>query len=290
MKLITITGLLTFALSFSNMTNNASFKPSFTEKEILTQLDLAFKGIPSEYYPVGEKDDIKYNFFFDLEHGYFSTAGNRIHLYSDADRWAIVFEKNGYANRTGDAEIELGYVGNCINYPTDKYPERNYITNASRIILITREEYKRIQNKSESEMEQFELVDPIAKSVIVRGHNVTIEHNVKKYAPFGIKPRDFDNPKRLISFQGLIRYLSETEPSIVNASNADIKAHLPSDLPEIAILDRFHFESVYQKNRFPSEQETYQLIAKVLVTRNFDFWKPKSKPNNHWSNWESGNL
>ncbi|QEM06328.1 hypothetical protein DIU31_023430 [Mucilaginibacter rubeus] len=174
MKPILIIGLLPFALLFYNVANNTSFKTSFTEKEILTQLDLAFKGIPSEYYPAGKKDDIKYNFFFDLEHGYFATAGNRIHLYADASRWAIVFEKTGYANRGGDAEIELDYIGNCINYPIDKYPERNYITNASRIILITGEEYERIQNKSGSEMEQFELVDPNANYVIVRGHKVKI--------------------------------------------------------------------------------------------------------------------
>lgn len=281
---------LFFAIIFLSMTTKNSHTAGFTEKEILKQLDLAFQGTPSEYYPQGEKGDIKYNFFLDLEHGYFYTAGNRIHLYADANRWAIVFEKNGYANRGGDAEIELDYIGNCIHYPVDKYPERNYITNTSRMILITGEEYERIQNKSGSEMEQFELVDPSANYVVVRGHKVMIEHNKKNYAHFGIEPRNFDNPKNLTSFEGLVRYLTETEPSIMNATKDDIKAHLPGDLPEITTIDKFHFESVYQKNSLPSDQETYQLIAKVLVTRNPDFWKPKSKPNNHWSNWESGNL
>ena len=70
----------------------------------------------------------------------------------------------------------------------------------------------------------------------------------------------------------------------------DIKTHLPNDLPEILVIDKFHFESVYNKDSFPSKQEIYQLIAKILVTRNPDLWKPKNKPNNHWSNWESGNL
>jgi hypothetical protein len=86
----------------------------FTENEILNQLDLAFKGIPSEYYPEGRPQDIKYNFFLDLEHGYCETAGNRIHLYGDSTRWAIVFEKSGYQNRGTSAEIQLDYVGNCI--------------------------------------------------------------------------------------------------------------------------------------------------------------------------------
>jgi hypothetical protein len=34
---------------------------------------------PRHYYPAGEKGDIQYHFWFDLEHGYFATAGSRIH-------------------------------------------------------------------------------------------------------------------------------------------------------------------------------------------------------------------
>ncbi|RZJ46331.1 MAG: hypothetical protein EOO44_22835 [Flavobacterium sp.] len=80
---------------------------TFNETEILEQLDLAFNGIPSKYYPTGQPGDIKYNFFLDLEHGYCETAGSRIHLYADSARWIIVFEKSGYQNRGTSAEIEL---------------------------------------------------------------------------------------------------------------------------------------------------------------------------------------
>ena len=139
-------------------------------------------------------------------------------------------------------------------------------------------------------MEQFELVDPDAKYVMIRGHKVLIEHDVKKYNHFGIKPRDYHNPGRLIGFEDLLRYISDTQPQVLNATQDDIKAHLPKDLPEILTIDKFHFESAYKKDDLPGSQETYQLLAKVLVTRNKDFWKPKNKANNHWSNWESGNL
>jgi len=84
-------------------------KMEFTENEILEKVDLVFKGIPTDDYPQGNKEDIKYNFFLDLEHGYCVTAGNKIHLYADKNRWAIVFEKCGYQNRGDDAEIELQY-------------------------------------------------------------------------------------------------------------------------------------------------------------------------------------
>src|SRR5215467_10683432 len=109
----------------------------FTEKDVLDKLDLAFNGTPPDDYPIGKKEDINYNFFLDLQHGYCETAGSRIHLYADTDRWAIVFEKSGYQNRGDRAEIELDYVGNCIDYPITKYRERSYITNSIDIVIIT---------------------------------------------------------------------------------------------------------------------------------------------------------
>lgn len=58
---------------------------SFTQKDILDYLEATDQEI--------------YHFFIDLEHPYFFTAGSRLTLYADDKRWAIVFEKSGYANR-----------------------------------------------------------------------------------------------------------------------------------------------------------------------------------------------
>src|SRR5690606_12484622 len=123
---------------FSMIHKNQSKKnfQVFDEKEILKQLDQAFKGTPNEHFPKGRPEDVTYNFFPDLEHGYFVTAGSRIHLYADSTRWAIVFEKSGYENRGFCGGIDLNYFGNCIDYPIDVFPERNYISNTSSIVLI----------------------------------------------------------------------------------------------------------------------------------------------------------
>ncbi|MFI2741610.1 DUF7003 family protein [Zhouia sp. PK063] len=262
----------------------------FTEPEILEQLDLTFKGTPTNYYPIGRPEDIKYNFFLDLEHGYSETAGNRIHLYADSTRWAIVFEKSGYQNRGTSAEIELDYVGNCIDYPIDKYPERNYITNSSSVILIDPTEFERIENKEGVEMETFELIEQNIKEIKIRDKFVPFDNNYKNYEKVGIKIRDYNNPKKLISFGDLIRYLHETNPSIISATEDDIRKHIPKDIPKLMTIEEFHYVSAYEKTNLPSQQETYQLIAKILTKRDTTIWKPTQKPNNSWKNWESGNL
>lgn len=180
----------------------------FTEKKILHELDLAFKGIPGEYFPEARPQDVRYNFFLDLEHGYCETAGNRIHLYADDARWAIVFEKSGYQKRGSSVEIELNYIGNCIQYPIDKYPDIHYITNASSITLIEPEELARIENKVGTEAETFELIGQSIKQIKVRDMFIPFDNDYRNYEKVGVKVREYNNPNKLIAFGDLVRYLN----------------------------------------------------------------------------------
>lgn len=263
---------------------------SFTETDILKRLDLTHSGIPADDYPNAREQDVNYAFFLDLEHGYCETAGSKIHLYRDKKRWAIVFEKSGYQNRGDRSEITLDYVGNCINYPIDQFEDRNYISNSASISLITSEEYERIRNKAGSDMETFELISPDATEIEIHGQKVPIEKDLKKYLDLGIKPREYDNPNKLIAYGDIVRYFSDVNPSLVAATESEIKMHIRNDIPKLMTIDKFHFISKYDEKTPPSKQETFQLIAKVLITGDTTIWKPKQKPNNHWSNWESGHL
>ena len=292
-KLLVISSLL-FLFSCSeavkNKVNYERNEMTFNESEILEQLDLAFNGTPSKYFPSGQKEDVKYNSLLDLEHGYCETAGSKIHLYADSTKWVIVFEKSGYQNRETSAEVELNYVGNCIEYPVDKYPERNYITNSSRVILIDPIEFERIENKEGAEMETFELIGQNIKEIKIRDKFVPFDNNYKNCEKVGIKIRDNDNPKKLIGFGDLIRYLHETNPTLISATEDEICKHIPKGIPKLMTIDEFHFISAYEKENLPSQQETYKLLAKILVTSDTTNWKPTQKSNNSWRNWESGNL
>ncbi|MCC3158242.1 hypothetical protein LJ737_13420 [Hymenobacter sp. 15J16-1T3B] len=289
MRALLIVTLLLSACTW-NRTDKGKHEMTYSAQEVLEQLDLAFQGKLSDYFPAGGNNDVRYNFFLDLEHGYCETAGSKIHLYGDATRWAIVFEKSGYQNRGFAAEIELNYVGNCTRYSVEQAAGRNYITNSRRVNLIDANEYERIRNKTGGEMEQFELISAGAVTVNVRNTQVKIEHDPAKYRAAGIQLRDFDNPNHLVDYSSLLRYLLASNPALVGATENDIKQQLPSDLPKLLTIDSFHFESTYDKASPPSAQETYQLLAKVLVNQSPALWQPKEKPNNDWRNWESGNL
>jgi hypothetical protein len=211
-------------------------------------------------------------------------------LYADSTRWVIVFEKSGYQNQETSAEIELNYLGNCIDYPVYKYPERNYITNSSRVVLIEQAEFERIENKVGAEIETFELIEQNIKEIKIRNTFVPFDNDYKNFEKVGIEIRDYDNPKKLIGFGDLIRYLHETNPTLISATEDEIRKQIPKDIPKLMTIDEFHFVSVYEKTNQPSQQETYKLIAKVLTTKDTTNWKPTQKANNSWKNWESGNL
>jgi len=289
--------IFAFAILAACMSANIKKHHRFSEDDVLRQLDSAFNKLNQlSNYQEAIKDinsspsDIHYTFMLDLEHGYSETAGSRITLYADTTRWAIVFEKSGYENRGGNAEIELDYFGNCVTPVVQKYNGYTYHANSNNIELISGNEYENIRNKKGADMDTFEKVSPDARIVNVRGKLIPIEHDLNKYLKLGILPDSADNPHKLISYGGLLRYIYETNPVVSYASDSDIRKYIPADLPKIITIDRFHFESIYNKKNLPRLQETYQLFAKVLVSRDSSLWKPTQKPNNHWSNWISGNL
>jgi len=149
---------------------------------------------------------------------------------------------------------------------------------------------KSIRNKVSSKLEQIELISPTAKEVKIRDTIINIEQDSKKYEAVGIKLQALDNPDKLIGFGDLVRYLNETLPAVINATEGEIKKHIPGDLPKIITINDFHYTRAYDKDNPPGRQETCQLIAKILVTGDSALWKPTLKANNHWRNWESGNL
>jgi hypothetical protein len=58
-------------------------------------------------------------------------------------------------------------------------------------------------------------------------------------------------------------------------------------LPEVLLLNEWYHNDL-ANGEMPSENETFQMIAKVLETGNAEFYKPTKEPNTHWKNWPDG--
>jgi hypothetical protein len=259
-------------LSFQ--TNHKTALNEELEKEILAELDASFLGVAGKFYPKKTESNVLYNFFIDLEHGYFLAAGNKIHLFADSKRWAIIFEVNGYNNRLNQAQIELIYIGNCIKFTKQITTNLEYISNMKFLPII--------------DEITFENQTP-HKLINIRNKKVRFENDYKKYEKLGIKIID-SNDTAKISLGEFIRYLQETNPTILNAKQKELKAKIPENIPYLTTINEYHYASIDNKELPPSKQETFLLIAKILASRNIAKWQPTLKANNHWSNWMSGNL
>lgn len=257
---------------------------SYTQKDILDNLEAV--------------DLEKYHFFIDLEHPYFFTAGSRLTLYADEKRWAIVFEKSGYANRGGRGDIELFYFGNCLENLQSQGDPIGVTSNMQVFPLIDNDEMERIQDGN------FELVGKNIKQVKVRDTMLNIEHDKSVYTKKDITDSiyDQDNPENLVDIPSLIRYLDEQHPELFRATDKELRTCLPNDLPLIMRIDSWHHEAydVFRDytgpsqythkimGKKPSDYETYKMIADILVSKDTTKWNPTLKPNNNWRNWRKG--
>lgn len=221
------------------------------------------------------------------------TAAIKMHKYTkedilkalDENKWAIVFEKSGFGNRSGQAEIELNYFGNCLVQLDPAGVDGQFTCNAKYLERISNKEFEKVEGG-------FELVSKEASTIKVGEEVVAIDHTLQNYRVKGIEIQTFDNPDELIDYPSLVRYLDETHPEIFRATDAELRTCIPMDLPFILSIDKWHHRSY---NEFfgdkPSTYETFQLIADVLVNKNAAHWQPTLEANNNWRNWpEAGSL
>ena len=237
--------------------------------------------------------DEPYCFFMNLQHGSFYTANSRLTLYADVSRWAIVFEKNGYANRGLRVDIELNFFGNCLRNLDRAGAEDRYVCNAKFVTLVDGDDLDEIAS-------DFEQVSLSAATVRVRGKPVQLPSAKEGYARW-VPDIHVDNGycERPV-FCDLARFLAFEYAELCRATDDEKGQCLPADLPEIMTVDQWHHRFYYHYNDglrdvvmgdAPSTYETFPLLAEVLATRDPSRFCPALPPNNHWSNWpEAGAL
>ena len=205
-------------------------------------------------------------------------------MFSNDDFWVITFEKSGFGNRSGECEIMIDYLGTGLVNQPNSNENNGFITN-TRYVHLIHSEFKRIEDG-------FELVSKKASDIVIRNQKLPIEQDISKYKTLGIEIQSFDNPKQQIDFVSLVRFLNEKHKEVFYATEEELRFFIPESIPRIMTIDEWHHTTIaeYGGNK-PSENETFQMIADILATKDKSLWKPQLKPNNHWRNWpKAGGL
>ena len=220
-----------------------------------------------------------------LDNGYIYLAATRMSIFrSDAD-WAIVIEVFGYSPRSGIPDTQI-YTFSSNLYNRD--PESNYVTkdaydnylrnnpcNESRFIYP-------IDNDDWLDDENPEKVKGDS-SITVRGR--TIE-------PFPIelyKKNDIKLEENTPCVFELTRLLAAIDKESVLAQGDERRVSVSPELEQILILDEWFHPDLIEGDQ-PSENETFQQLAKVLETGDKSKYQPSMKPNTAWKNWPEGGL
>ena len=225
-----------------------------------------------------------YRFFIDLSHGYFLNATAYLHLFADADRWAIVFETAGYGNRSLSAQVDTYCYGNCLVSLPRAGLDDQFECNMDTVDLVEQDELARVQTA-------FESVPLSVDSLTVRNRKLSVPSNAARFEESGFVVEDGH-----VSISDLLRYLAEATPEPFRATEAELRKHLPPDLPRLVTLDEWHHRQYYWSDGYisgdpPRSYETYPMLAEVLASRDAARYRPTLKPNTHWSNWpEAGSL
>ncbi len=209
-----------------------------------------------------------------LDNGYVYLGTVRLTAYRDPERWALVIEVVGYSPRAGGFDgfdNALHLFGNCLK----------------RAPGTANEDFLHPVSEGPDgptfEDECSEVVLPEARSLTLRDQVVPLHLAPDALAAKGI---ELVAPPE-IRGADLLRSLLPEHRELLLATEEELRARIPADLPQILRLDEWHHPDL-ASDELPSQSETFRMIADVLVTGDASRYRPTADPNTDWRNWPEG--
>ena len=288
-----------------------------TEEEIYDKLD--------------NSNDGYYCSFVELGHVYSYLIDTRLNVFtSNKNEWAIAVERLGYNPRANAIILDINYFGNCLTnlesynerptnyysiYPIDtdnfnETVENEAIKPEAKFWLIRGQQISLSHDKTDylkagiklKEYEPNEIsVEEAARLIILTHRDLFRATDKELYKSI---------PKKLNKILVIDEWyhkdfniqVSPTMTDEVLKNAFEFNKTLGSHLDDTSLEDFIKMvrqqeilldassRKMWKSNR-PSSYETWQQIAKVIVTSDTTNYNPSKKPNTHWKHWKnSGSL
>lgn len=195
-----------------------------------------------------------------LDNAYVYPADTRMTLYRDEERWALVIEVLGFNSHMGGTEgidNALYCFGNCLRRRPGMSPEDTLRP----------------------------VTDGDSGPLFAESDGTALRKGVKDLR---IRGRLLPAPPSAEAFE-LLRALVPEHREQLFATDEELQARLPSDLPRLLRLDEWNHPDIAEGD-LPSESPTFKMLAQVLETGDPSLYRPRRKPNTHWSNWPEGGV
>jgi len=287
-----------------------------TEEQILSKLD----NYKLAYYCQ----------FIDLGHPYSFLIDSRLNIFrGDNEKWGIAAERLGYNPRAGGIMLDICYYGNClINLEHYNGQDINYYTVSpidwdsfidvidgetlkpnAEYWIVRGEKVKLSHDKQNYNRAGIELiedepntvrVEEAARLAIIENRKVfrATDNELHKSLPSDLKKilvidewyhKDFNEIIQPLISDEHLKQTFDMNKLLKEQLGMNEEAFATMFRQQEARTEEWN-QSQWQDNR-PSSYETWQLIAKAIVTGDTSFYKPTFEANTHWKNWpDSGSL
>lgn len=287
-----------------------------TEEEILNTLD--------------NSNDGYYCSFVELGHVYSYLIDTRLNVFrGDNDLWAIAVERLGYNPRAGAIELDIYYYGNCLinlifynERPTNYYSiqpidfdnfnetiDGECLKAAAKLWLVRGKQVALSHNKQDYanagiELKEYEpneiSVEEVGRLVVSQNRDLfrATDMELYQFIPPHLKKilvldewfhKDFLLQITPTMTDEHLRQTFEFNKKLNGLDGMNFERFAQSFRQQEILSDDWNRE-IWENNR-PSSYETWQLIAKVIVTNDPKQYQPTLEPNTHWTNWpDSGGL
>jgi hypothetical protein len=227
-------------------------------KEILHQLDTEAE---SYVFPM-------------LDNGYYYHGDQKLTIFRDEKRWAILLEVLAYNNHHDNLDgitTIANVFGNCLTGSNDNDNFNFFaLDNGVETFLYDETNYGPYLNDK-------------ATSIKVRETIIPIQFDKEFYLGKGIELQ-FENKVTPWEF---MRGLIPEQSNLFWLTRQEISKKIPIDLPEFMTLTNWHHPDLVIDEK-PSETETFQQLADAIVTGNKTLYNTKETINTHWTNWPEG--
>lgn len=287
-----------------------------TEQDILNILD--------------DSNDGFYCSFVELGHVYSYLIDTRLNVFrGNNDRWAIAVERLGYNPRAGTIVLDINYYGNCLinlefynERPTNYYSIHpidfdNFNQTMDGESLKSDAEFWLVRGQQVSvshakhdyvqaaiELREYEpneiRAEEAGRLVVSQNRDLfrAKDNELFKSIPTDLKKilildewhhKDFQLQISPAMTDEHLRQAYELNKNLTGLGGMNFE-NFADSFRQQEIRSNNRNKEIWENNR-PSSYETWQQIAKAIVTNDPKQYKPTLEPNTHWSNWpDSGSM
>lgn len=209
-----------------------------------------------------------------LDNGYFYHGDQKLTIFRDESRWAILIEILAYNNHEDDINgiTTIAYVfGNCLTSHNDNVNFNHFASDTGEETFLYDED------------NYVPYLNPRAKSIRIRDIEIPVIFDCEHYIAKKIALEFEDKITPWEFMRGLIPEYS----NLFWLTEEEISKKIPKDLPVFMTLDNWHHPDLIA-DEIPSDTQTFQQLANVIISGDKKLYNTNESNNTHWINWPEG--